>query len=293
LRRVALASLTLAGACIGGSGDWDAVCRPGETEQWSLPAEIPEASGLAVSRTHPGLVWTHNDGPDGILYGLALPSGGGEARILARVRVPGPFRDVEDLELAPCDTGWCLYLADTGDNLERRDHLVVVGIPEPNPADSTVGADVVRRLELRFPDHPRDVEALAVLEGGSIHLLSKGRSGPPTWFRVPAGASAGRHTLEFVAEVGEGRSAIPDLVTGATSISGAADLVLVRSYQAIEVHEIGPDGARRSAGPRSILHLGEAQGEGVALAPDGSLLLASEASPLGGRGGIVRVRCGG
>jgi hypothetical protein len=287
--------LLLAAACLGGGGDWEDLCPPGEVERWALPAEIDEASGLAVSRTHEGLVWTHNDGPEGVLYGLELPPGGGEARITSRVRVPGPFLDVEDLELAACDTGWCLYLADTGDNLERRPHVVVVWIPEPAPGDSVVASDRVRRLELAFPDQPRDVEALAVLAAGDIHLLSKGRTGPPTWYRAPPaeGDEAGPRTLRVVGAVGEGRPAVADLVTAATALPGAGHRVLVRSYQGLELHEVTAGGARRVAGPRSVAHLGEPQGEALALAPDGALLLASEAGPLGGVGGIVRVRCGG
>lgn len=327
-KRAGSITLTLiASACAGGGGDWADFCLSGEVEAWSLPAEIPEASGLAVSRAHEGLVWTHNDGAEGVLYGLDLPERGGAARIVARVRVPGPFRDIEDLELAPCADGWCLYLADTGDNRELRDDAVVVRVPEPAPGDTVVARAQVWRLELVFPDQPRDVEALAVLEGEAIHLLSKGRSSPPTWYRVPTRASAhpadadpehdpaadpdaqGRVTLQVLGPVGEGRPEIADQITAATSVGTTADAILVRSYRSLEVHEIakggagdapeaagtrsgeGTNGVRRVVGPRSLVHLAERQGEAIALAPDGSVLLASEAGPLGGQGGVLRVRC--
>lgn len=334
--RTGIALAVLANACAGGGGgsDWGGLCLTGEVEAWTLPAEIPEASGLAVSRTHDGLVWTHNDGPEGVLYGLELPPGGGEARIAARVRVPGPFRDVEDLELAPCADGWCLYLADTGDNREVRDHAVVVRLPEPAPGDTVVSREHIWRLELVFPDQPRDVEALAVLEGEAILLLSKGRSSAPTWYRVPARTSASaagaagdhdsttgpgaqeRRRLEVVGPVGQGRPEVADQITAATRVAATGDAVLVRSYRSLEMHEVGkvgaggagglggseaaervrgtdgPGGARRVAGPRSLVHLAEPQGEALALAPDGSLLLASEAGPMGGLGGVLRVRCG-
>jgi hypothetical protein len=291
----------LVGACAGGGGDWAELCAVGEAEAWALPAEIPEASGLAVSRTHDGLVWTHNDGPAGVLYGLELPPGGGEAHIVARVRVPGPFRDVEDLELARCADGWCLYLADTGDNREVRGHAVVVRVPEPAPGDTAVAREHVWRLELVFPDQPRDVEALVVADDEVILLLSKGRSSPPTWYRVPAAGST-RRTLEVLGSVGQDRPEIAEQITAATAVGNT---MVVRSYRSLEVHELG-DGAgrgeaagrggasaaRRVAGPRSIAHLAEPQGEALAVGPDGALLLASEAGPLGGAGGVLRLQCG-
>jgi len=32
---------------------------------------LNEASGLVMSRKHPGVYWTHNDGGDGVLYAIA------------------------------------------------------------------------------------------------------------------------------------------------------------------------------------------------------------------------------
>ncbi len=317
-RAVALPVLLTVGGCGGaGTGAWSAICLEGTVERWSLPAEIDEASGLAVGRD--GLVWTHNDGPEGVLYGLELSAGSGEAVVAQRVRVPAAFRDVEDLEAAPCRSDastWCLYLADTGDNLEQRDRVMIVGIPEPTPERSSVDPARVERYALVFPDRPHDVEAFVVDDDGAFLLLTKGRSMPPTWYRAAPGSAAGEavgetpggepqaalpapEMLVRVGAAGTSTPSIPDQVTAAAAVRGLpgrpaqAGLALVRTYQALELHEIGATEARRVAGPLSIAHLGERQGEGLTVAPDGAVLLASEAGPLGGVGGVIRLRCGG
>lgn len=296
-RRASLAGTLF--ACFAGVGcstgaAWSALCLDGAVERWSLPAAIDEASGLAVGRT--GLVWTHNDGPEGVLYGLELPAGGGEALVRRSVRVPAAFRDVEDLEGAPCRTdpsSWCLYLADTGDNLEQRDRVLIVGIPEPTAERPSVDPARVERYALVFPDRPHDVEAFVVDDDGAFLLLTKGRSMPPTWYRAMAGDPGGApDTLMRVDAADTSTPSIPDQVTAAAGLPERPGFALVRTYQALELHEIGAAAARRVAGPLSIAHLAERQGEGLTVAPDGAVLLASEAGPLGGVGGVIRLRCG-
>ncbi|HEX9611134.1 MAG TPA: hypothetical protein VF978_04545, partial [Gemmatimonadales bacterium] len=92
---------------------------------------LTESSGVAVSRTHTGVLWTHNDSGDGpYLYATDLR--GGDRGFL---RVSGAEAiDWEDMALGPCPLrGTCLYLADTGDNLEVRPSVTVYAVPEPEP----------------------------------------------------------------------------------------------------------------------------------------------------------------
>jgi hypothetical protein len=284
--------LVLLAACAGLPSDTPACTGP--VERWALPDEISEASGLAPSGRHAGLVWTHNDGREAVLYALELPPGGGEARIRARVRVDTWMYDLEDLELSRCDEGWCLWLADTGDNAEHRGDIVVIRVPEPALTDTVVAAADAEWRRLRFPDRPRDVEALAVLPGERIHLLSKGRSGPPTWYRVPSGAPASGDsaaTLELIGETAAGPPSLTGQATGASHVPGTENRVLVRSYRGLGLHEIGPTSAHVVGPDRSLAHLNEPQGEGVAALADGTVLLVSEAGPFGGRGGIVALTC--
>src|SRR3989442_13746056 len=97
-----------------------------------------ESSGVAVSHTYRGVLWTHNDSGDGpYLYATDL-RGTDRGALL----VPGAQAiDWEDIALGPCpvsfllQAGSCLYLADTGDNLEFRPVVKVYAIQEPPPPE--------------------------------------------------------------------------------------------------------------------------------------------------------------
>ncbi len=99
---------------------------------------IPESSGVAVSRRFPGAPWTPNDSGDGpMVYATNLA---GED--LGRYLVPGATnRDRENMALAPCPRQQqdCLYLADTGDNGERRQTVTLYAVPEPSNRPTPAG----------------------------------------------------------------------------------------------------------------------------------------------------------
>ena len=88
-----------------------------------VPDELTESSGLAVSRTQPGVLWSHNDSGDGPNLYAIDPSG----RLLAVFPVANAAAvDWEDMSSGPCPASLlaraplegaaCLYLADSGDN---------------------------------------------------------------------------------------------------------------------------------------------------------------------------------
>ncbi len=144
-------------------------------------AGIRESSGVAVSRHHPDLLWTHNDSGDNPLLYAVDWSG----HLVATYRVDGAHAvDWEDIALGPCPNPGlgvaCLFIADTGDNDERRDDVVIYVVPEPDPGSlsgSTGHVAVARALHVEYEDGPRDAEALAILPDGQLLLFSKGRSG--------------------------------------------------------------------------------------------------------------------
>src|SRR5688572_7607336 len=88
-----------------------------------LPDELRESSGLVISRTQPGVLWSHNDSGDGpSIYAIDM-----SGRLLAKFRIEGAdARDWEDISRGPCPAAMvpekapgpveCLYMADTGDN---------------------------------------------------------------------------------------------------------------------------------------------------------------------------------
>src|SRR5436190_17876614 len=144
---------------------------------------LVESSGVAVSRAYPGVLWTHNDSGDGpYLYATDL-RGADRGALL----VPGAQAiDWEDMSLGPCPVAFpqqprssCIYLADTGDNLELRPYVTVYAIPEPRPperASDTLGTTRAPAvLNLRYPDGSHDVEAVYVWpRDTALYLVSKG-----------------------------------------------------------------------------------------------------------------------
>ena len=288
-RTLAIVAAMLAVGCgpvaVGGSG-CSIVAMPR-----SLPDGLEEASGAAVSATDPEIVWTHGDGG----RTLRAVSRSGEAR--AAYRVDARLRDWEDLAAAPCpDGGGCLYLADTGDNQERRPGVTLLRLREPvvptrgDPGPAEPALLAAERFPVHFPEGARDVEALAVLPGERVLLITKGRNHPVTVFRYPGALRADTVTLEEVQRLGDGPRILPRQVTGA---SARGDLVAVRTYESLRFYRLRGDTLSELAGgPVNLRILGEAQGEGVAVGPEGMVVLTSEAGPVGGRGSISLLRCG-
>ncbi|WP_424212463.1 WD40 repeat domain-containing protein [Streptomyces sp. BI20] len=130
---------------------------------------ITESSGLAASRRHPGVFWTHNDSDDGpYVYGVDAATG----RTVARVTLTGigDPRDVEGISLGPDGRLW---LGDIGDNLGGTwDRVWLYRFEEPRElGDSTVAAT---RFTVRYADGPRDAEALMVHPvTGRVYIASK------------------------------------------------------------------------------------------------------------------------
>lgn len=72
--------------------------------------QINEASGLAASRLHPGVLYTHNDSGDRARI-FALDSEDG--RMLAQYQVlPADHHDWEDMAVGVCpsEAGSCIYI---------------------------------------------------------------------------------------------------------------------------------------------------------------------------------------
>ena len=102
----------------------------------ALPEVLDETSGLAVGIRDPSRIWTHNDsGHEPHLY--ALDAAGA---LHATVEVDQRNRDWEDMDRGRCGAGSCLYLADTGDNLEGHARVALgwpsTGFPSPTAAST-------------------------------------------------------------------------------------------------------------------------------------------------------------
>jgi hypothetical protein len=254
---------TAAGPCVLASGPA------------SLP-DIPEASGLAVSRRHPGVLWSHNDSGNAAVLFAVNASGA----VAGRVRVPIRARDWEDISAARCGANDCLYIADIGDNGVARPRIQIYRVPEPATEDAQTAPPEV--FNAAYVDGPHNAEAMFVV-GEDLFIVTRDRTGSVYKASVD---KAGDRELTFQ-RIGQlGLAAVTDAET-----SRDGTFVVVRtSHEAVLYRtEVLTRGGNTAVLRIPIDGLREPQGEGVAL--DGNVLyLASEGR--GSRGGrLMSLTC--
>jgi hypothetical protein len=221
---------------------------------------ILESSGLALSRRHPAVLWTHNDsggGPE--LYAV-----GSDGRTLATLTLAGAeARDWEALAPGRDDRGRpALLVGDIGDNQDLWPEVAVYRVTEPaRLRDATVPAV---RYRLRYADGPRDAEALLVdPRSNRLYVATKSSDGGGL-YRAPARLRTDQvNVLHRVARV-------PPVVTDGSFAPDGRSFVL-RDYQSAYVYTT--PGHRVGELPLPPQY----QGESLTVSPDGhSLLVGSE-----------------
>jgi hypothetical protein len=260
------------------------VCSAGADR--ALPSELVETSGAAWSSRDPGVFWTHNDGREGVIYAVDTTGA-----LLAQVELEGTrVRDVEDMAGGACGDAHCLYLADTGDNTERRGTVFLLRLEEPSLEATSATPE---RFPIRFSGGPRDVEALVVLPGERLFLVTKGRSEPITVYRYPGPLQSDSVALmEPVSALDDEPPSFASRISGGSAIPGRDDLMLIRSYERLILLRFGADGVEPYPdGELNLLPLLEVQGEAVAVHADGRVLLTSEAGPFTPTPGMNLLRC--
>lgn len=219
---------------------------------------ITESSGLAASRQHPGIYWTHNDSDDGpYLYAVDSASGETVARItLSGIGAP---RDVEAISIGP---GNRIFVGDIGDNLGGSwPHVWIYELPEPKELeDRTVRAT---QYVVTYSDGARDAESMVVHpKTGRVYLIDKNEDGGHL-YEGPAELSASG-TNVF-------RRTVPiDLWATDAALSPDGEHLAVRGYLG-GIHYAWNDGAPQRKGRLSVPLQG--QGESVTFSADGTRLL--------------------
>ncbi|MFD3489673.1 WD40 repeat domain-containing protein [Streptomyces sp. NPDC058690] len=235
---------------------------------------ITESSGLAASRAHPGIYWTHNDSDDGP-YIYAVDSRTGKTVATITMRGVGAPRDVEAISLGPDGN---LYVGDIGDNLNGSwDHVWIYRFREPKVLkDATVRAT---QFDVKYADGARNAEALMVHpKTGRVYIASKNEDGGGL-YEGPARLTTGRTNV--FRRVGE----VPWVTDGTFSPDGK-ELVL-RSYFSARGYAF--EDGRLGADHRVDAPL-QGQAESVTYTADGSaLMFGSE----GARSEVVRVDVAG
>ena len=213
--------------------------------------ELVEASGLARSQRQPGLLWSINDGGSRPRI-YALDEYGSHA---GRIRLEeARNRDWEDISSFTLDGEPYLLVADVGDNDAKRKKVSLYVVAEPDLAeDDKVKLKPAWRIDFRYPDGPRDVEAVAVdIANERVIMLTK-RDLPPVLYEVPLRPAADA-TLTAT-RLGTIKSLPPptrqdleqaiftkDWHWQATGMDLSADggLAVILTYRAVYVYRRGP-----------------------------------------------------
>ncbi len=155
-----------------------------------------------------------------------------------------------------------------------RDEVSLLRLSEPARDVRMIDPE---RFEFVYPDGPRDVEAMYVLPGERFYFVTKGRNHAITLYRYPGPLRDEKVTLEEVQTLYPEPDNVYGQVTGA-SASPDGQWVVIRSYGSMEFFRVRQDGLleRFEGGSVTLRNLREIQGEAVAFASDGRILLTSE-----------------
>ncbi|MFD8008983.1 WD40 repeat domain-containing protein [Streptomyces sp. NPDC058955] len=233
-------------------------------------SRITESSGLAASRAHPGVYWTHNDQDEPRIFAVDSRTGRTVATVtLAGVGTP---RDMEAVSVGP---DGAVYVGDIGDNLDGSwDHVWIYRFPEPKTLkDQTVQA---QQYVVKYADGPRNAEALMVHpRTGRVYIASKNEDGGGLYAGPERLSTSGTNTFRRIGEV-------PWVTDGAFSPDG--ERLLLRGYFSAREYtwkdgRIDGDGTSPGAPFQG-------QAESVTYTPDGTgMLFGSE----GAQSRVVRV----
>jgi hypothetical protein len=213
--------------------------------------EIVESSGLVAAGDR---VWTTNDSGDtGRVFTVDTSTG---ETVGVTYWADGPV-DVE--ALAPAGPGR-VWVGDIGDNAGARDSILVTRVPVGD-GDRTVDEETI---DLVYPEGARDAEALLVHPTtGRLHVVTKGVFAGEVYAAPPELADDAPHQLGLVGQV-------VGLVTDGAFFPDGRHVVL-RTYSRATVYTF-PD--LESLGSWDLP--AQQQGEGIAVTPEGDLLISSE-----------------
>jgi hypothetical protein len=199
--------------------------------------------------------------------------------------------DWEAVAVGACPDGWCLYIADIGDNEAERKRITIYRVPEPSTEESVAVTDT---FHATYPDGAHDAETLLVAPDGGLFIVTKGETGAVGLYRFPRELRPGAvHRLERIGKPrASGKASELERITdGAVSPDGA--WVVLRTRQGLAFHRAADlfSGHWTDAGRVDLKTVGEIQGEGVAIAEDGTIYLTGEGGGKSQPGTFARFAC--
>ncbi|MCH6200843.1 hypothetical protein MMU07_14760 [Aquiflexum sp. LQ15W] len=226
--------------------------------------EIDEASGMAFSRKHDGLIYTHNDSGGGRKIFVIDSLGKG----FGVFKLKGVWnRDWEDIAVGPGpDKNLSyIYVGEIGDNQARYTNIFIYRIPEPE--EFIEGMELEPEvLKLSYPDGAKDAETLMIDPiSKDIFILSKRDSLNILYKTTQEAFESKEAVLEKVME-------LPFTMSVAGDISLDGKEILIKNYFTVyfwkrNENESVVDALRRD--PVILPYRPEPQGEAIAFHPNG------------------------
>jgi hypothetical protein len=127
--------------------------------------DLLEISGVAASRTNPGILYIHNDSGNPNQVYLTDGSGANKGTLTL---TPVGNRDWEDIAVGPGPVAGVnyIYVGDIGDNDSKYSSVFVYRFPEPDLTGQTLpyiaSINSVDIIALKYPNGPRNAETLMV-----------------------------------------------------------------------------------------------------------------------------------
>ncbi len=150
---------------------------------WLSASDLNEASGMQASYSHPGVFFVHNDDPPPLLY--VIDSNGHDLGTVAIE--PVKIDDWEDITSVPVDGKRWVVIGNFGDNFARRKYVSLYFAEEPQP-DAKGYYDGVQlmqhRIDLTYPDGPRDCESIAYDPTSERLLMLSKRDKPARLYAI-------------------------------------------------------------------------------------------------------------
>ncbi len=228
--------------------------------------QIDEASGLVYSRTHPNILYTHNDsGGDAVLYMLDTLG-----KDKGRIFLEGVTnRDWEDIAIGPGlkSNQSYVYVGDIGDNDSKYSDIRLFRFPEPKSWQNEIYVNP-EKITLKYPDGARDAETLMVDPlSGDLFILSK-RDSSNTLYTVTADKLWDRTPEKKLKKVMK----LPITMSVAGDISKDGLQIVIKNYWVIyywdrRQGETVPEALSRE--PILLPYTPEPQGEAVTFFQDG------------------------
>ncbi|CAM5654635.1 WD40 repeat domain-containing protein [Streptomyces aurantiogriseus] len=187
----------LAGALLMAALAAPAAAADGDKSFTIEDPRITESSGLAASRQHPGIYWTHNDQDEGA-YLYAVDSATGKTVATITMTGVGTPRDIEAVSMGPDNQ---LYVGDIGDNDGVVwDHVWIYRLPEPKQLeDQTIRAT---QYVVKYQDGPRDAESLVVHpKTGRVYIIDKQEDGGHLYEQPARLSASGTNVFKPVAPI--------------------------------------------------------------------------------------------